>query len=245
MVKAVAISLALLYRQGGMQKMILVSEAWRAIYPGASVGILVMRNVCSLTRHPMLGKCKDELETELRNRFADCSRDDLKALEPIKAYNAYLKPYKKTYPVQLQLESVVFKGQSIPNVATLVEAMFMAELKNLLLTAGHDLDMLKMPVTLDVARGDERYLHLSGQEQVLKAGDMMMSDRQGVISSVVYGPDHRTAITPGTRHVLFAVYGVLGIGKQAIYQHLQDIQTNVLLIAPEAETELLKVYGTD
>jgi hypothetical protein len=27
-----------------------------------------------------------------------------------------------------------------------------------------------------------------------------------------------------------------------VYQHLQDIQANVLLVAPDAEVELLKVY---
>ena len=222
---------------------LVVSEAWKAAYASACVGILAMRNVSNPTRHPMLGKLKDGLETELRNRFAGCSRDDLKVLEPIKAYNAYLKPYKKTYPIQLQLESVVFKGQSILNVAALVEAMFMAELKNLLLTAGHDFDLLKMPIVLDVAKGDESYIRLNGDEQVLKAGDMTMADTEGVISSVVYGPDRRTRITDTTRNVLFAVYGVPGIGKQAMRQHLQDIQMNVLFIAPQADTELLKVYG--
>ncbi|MFN8595962.1 MAG: hypothetical protein U0559_07245 [Anaerolineae bacterium] len=33
----------------------------------------------------------------------------------------------------------------------------MAEIKNLLLTAGHDLDTLQLPVTLDVASGQESY----------------------------------------------------------------------------------------
>ena len=225
--------------------MIRVSEAWKTAYPGACVGILLMRNVSNPAGHPALSKRKDELEMELRNRFAGCRRDDLKALEPIKVYNAYLKPYKKTYPVQLQLESVVFKGQSILNAAALVEAMFMAELKNLLLTAGHDLDILKMPITLDVARGDESYIRLNGNEQIPKAGDMIMTDTEGVISSVVYGPDRRTRITDTTRNVLFAVYGVPGIGEETIRQHLHDMQMNVLLIAPQADTESLKVYGTD
>lgn len=29
-----------------------------------------------------------------------------------------------------------------------------------------------------------------------------------------------------------------------MYQHLQDIQANVHLMAPEAEVEMLEVYGT-
>jgi DNA/RNA-binding domain of Phe-tRNA-synthetase-like protein len=182
------------------------------------------------------------LSTQIVTCFAD--RNAVTALKPIQIYNAYFKRYKKTYHVQLQLESIALEGKSIPRVAALVEAMFMAELKNLLLTAGHDLDTIQMPIRLDVSNGSERYILLNGQEQVLKPGDMMMADTQGVISSVVYGPDRRTRITPDTRRVFFAVYAPPSIGEQAVYQHLQDIRTNVMIVAPGAAVESLKVYGT-
>jgi DNA/RNA-binding domain of Phe-tRNA-synthetase-like protein len=203
-----------------------------------------MRNVVNPEGHAALGKRKEELEGQLRARFSDYDRAALKAIPTIQAYNDYYKRYKKTYHVQLQLESVVFKGKSIPRVAALVEAMFMAELKNLLLTAGHDLEAVQRPVKLDVAEGSERYIRLNGQEQELKPGDMMIADGQGVISCVLYGPDHRTRITPETRQVLFTVYAPPGVGEQAVYDHLQDIQANVLLVAPQADVELLEVYGT-
>jgi len=203
-----------------------------------------MRKVVNPEGHAALDKRKEELEGQLRARFSDYDRAALKALPTLQAYNDYYKRYKKTYHVQLQLESVVFKGKSLPRVAALVEAMFMAELKNLLLTAGHDLGVVQMPVKLDVAEGSERYIRLNGQEQELKPGDMMIADGQGIISCVLYGPDRRTRITPETRQVLFTVYAPPGIGEQAVYDHLQDIQAHVLLVAPEADVELLKVYGT-
>jgi len=203
-----------------------------------------MRDVLNPERHAALDKRKEELENQLRARFSDYDRAALKALPTIQAYNAYYKRYKKTYHVRLQLESVVFKGKPIPRVAALVEVMFVAELKNLLLTAGHDLDAVQMPVKLDVAGGSERYIRLNGQEQELKPGDMMIADAQGVISCVLYGPDRRTRITPETRQVLFTVYAPPGIGEQAVHDHLQDIQANVLLVAPQADVELLEVYGT-
>ncbi len=225
--------------------MFIVSDTWKAAFPGAAAGILAMRHVSNPDSHPALDRKKEELENQLRSRFAGSDRAELAALAPIQAYNAYYKRFKKTYHVQLQLESVALKGKSIPRVATLVEAMFMAELKNLLLTAGHDLEAVHLPVTLDVSRGDERYTLLNGQDQVLKPGDMMMADTQGVISSVLYGPDQRTRITSDTRRVLFAVYVPAGIEERAVYQHLHDIEANVRLVAPEAEVELLQVYGSD
>jgi hypothetical protein len=39
----------------------------------------------------------------------------------------------------------------------------------------------------------------------VEAGDMMMADGQGVISSILYGPDRRTRITADTRQAIFAV----------------------------------------
>ncbi len=224
--------------------MLIVSEAWKRAYPGAAVGVLVVRDVLNPERHAALDKRKEELENQLRARFSDYDRAALKALPTIQAYNAYYKRYKKTYHVQHQLESVAFKGKPIPRVAALVEVMFVAELKNLLLTAGHDLDAVQVPVKLDVAEGSERYIRLNGQEQGLKPGDMMIADAQGVISCVLYGPDRRTRITPETRQVLFTVYAPPGIGEQAVHDHLQDIQANVLLVAPQADVELLEVVGT-
>jgi DNA/RNA-binding domain of Phe-tRNA-synthetase-like protein len=221
--------------------MLIVSERWRAAYPGAAVGVLAMRGAANPEYHPALDARKAELESQLRARFRD--RAELKALDPIGAYTAYYKRFKKTYHVLLQLESVVLKGKPIPRVAALVEAMFVAELKNLLLTAGHDLDVVEEPVRLDVSDGSERYVRLNGQEQVLKAGDMMIADAQGVISSVLYGPDRRTRIVPHTRRVLFTVYAPPGIGEGAVHEHLHDIAANVVLIAPGAEVEVLEVVG--
>jgi DNA/RNA-binding domain of Phe-tRNA-synthetase-like protein len=225
--------------------MFMVSEAWKTAYPGAAVGVLAMRNVINPEHHVALDKRKEELENQLRSRFSDYDRAALKALPTIQAYDAYYKRYKKTYHVRLQLESVIFKGKAIPGVAGLVEAMFMAELKNLLLTAGHDLEALQVPVQIDVAEGSERYIRLSGQEQELKPGDMMIADAQGVMSSVLYGPDRRTRITSKTRQVFFTVYAPPGIGQQAVRDHLHDIQANVLLFAPNANVELLEAYGTE
>jgi hypothetical protein len=38
--------------------MFMVSEAWKTAYPGAAVGVLAMRNVVNLERHPALDKRK-------------------------------------------------------------------------------------------------------------------------------------------------------------------------------------------
>ena len=221
-----------------------VTSAWKSAFPGAHAGVLVMRNVSNPAHHTVLEQQKMELEERLRSQFAGQDRTTIASHPVLQAYNEYYRRFKKTYHVQLQLESIVLKGKSIPSVAALVEAMFMAEMKNMLLTAGHDLDVLQLPLTLDVTTGNESYLLLRGENQIVKAGDMMISDKAGIISNIIYGPDQRTQITADTRNVVFTVYAPSGIGESAVLQHLRDIQDNVMLVAPQAQVELLDVYGT-
>jgi len=94
-------------------------------------------------------------------------------------------------------------------------------------------------VRVDVTRKNDVYVVMNGTERVLGADDMMMVlDGSGVISSVLHGPDQRPGIT-GHTQVLFAVYAPAGVGENSVRDHLEDIRANVLLVAPDAETELL------
>ena len=220
-----------------------VTENWKLAFPGAHAGVLVMRGVVNPASHADLERHKEMLVEDLRARLGSLDRSRLEAIPTLQVYDAYYKRFKKTYHVQLQLVSIVFKGKSIPSVAGLVEAMFMAEVKNMLLTAGHDFEVLQLPVRLDVTKGDEIYTLMRGQPQQVKAGDMMISDGKGILSNIIYGPDQRSQIQPGTHSVLYTTYAPPGIGEPAVTEHLQDIERYVRLFAPAARTELLQVFG--
>jgi DNA/RNA-binding domain of Phe-tRNA-synthetase-like protein len=221
--------------------MIETDQAFHTIYPGACCGFLVLRGVDNPTGHPALEQRKLDLQEEMRARYADeaALRDDL----VLQAYAAYYKRFKKTYHVALQLESIARKGKSIPSVAGLVECMFMAELQNRLLTAGHDLDLLDLPLTVGVTQGGEQYTLLRGTVQECKAGDLFMRDRQGILSAIIYGPDSRSAINPQTKNVLFAVYAPPGIGIDRVQEHLQTILSDVRIITPEVQVTLAQVVA--
>jgi DNA/RNA-binding domain of Phe-tRNA-synthetase-like protein len=226
-----------------MKLMFEVTEAWRSAFPAAHAGVLVMKNVVNPASHAGLEKRKEALMDEIRLRYGRLDRSQLEKLPCLQVYEAYYKRFKKTYHIQLQLESIAFKGKSIPSVAALVEAMFMAEIENMLLTAGHDLDTLQLPIRLDVTKGNEVYTLMRGQPQQVKPGDMMISDGKGIMSNIIYGPDQRTQIQPGTRNVIYTTYAPAGICEQAVKEHLQDIQEYVRLFAPDAQTDMLQVFG--
>jgi DNA/RNA-binding domain of Phe-tRNA-synthetase-like protein len=221
--------------------MIRVSENFRSAFPRARPGFLAMTGVTNPPTHPQLEARKSEVEQELRRRYGSFDRAQLKQLPAIQAYDAHYCKFDKSYHVLAQVESVAVKGKPIPSVAALVEAMFMAELGNMLLTAGHDLFSLEEPLTLGVAAGGETYLGIRGRQEICQSGDMTIADKEGIVSSVLFGPDARTRITPLTTSVLFAVYVPEGLSEEVVGAHLRDIETYVRLVSPEAKTRALEV----
>jgi len=223
--------------------MLCVSREWKDAYPGAQFGILAMNGVANPSRHNGLDRIKEELQTDLRALFKD--KSDTRSLEPIKEYQAYYKKFGNTYHVLQQLESVLFKGKPIASVSALVECMFIEELRNMLLTAGHDLAAIEIPLTLDISKEGDHYTRINGKDQTAKLGDMILRDSVGIISTVIYGPDLRTRLTSSTTRALFTVYSMPGIGKQNVKQHLEGIARNVKIVAPEAYVELLEVHTAE
>ena len=212
--------------------MLVLTENWRHQYEGASMGVLIVENAQCAELSELLEVQRRQVEEDLRVAFA--SKEELDASAVLEAYGQYYKRFKKTYHVRQQLESVIFKGKSIPSVTPLVEAMFMAELKNGLLTAGHDLGQVQGTLTLDTANGEETYVLINGKEQMLKVQDMFLRDDVGVLSSVIYGPDQRTRIVSETKNAVFTVYAPEGVSRKTVEQHLEDIYSYVRLAAPQA-----------
>lgn len=215
--------------------LLVVDPAWRAAHPGAAVGVLAMRNVHNPASHDALNDLATALEDEVRARFGEMERSDLRNTPPLPAYAAYYKRWGQRYHVGMQFESVAQKGKPLPRVAALVEAMFIAELRNLLLTGGHDLDELELPLRIDAGDG-EAFLSPSSAEMTVKQDDMFIADAQDrVLSAIVTGPSNVARISPKTTAIIVYVYAPPGVDLARIEAHLDEIRRNVRLIAPDAE----------
>lgn len=216
--------------------MLQISKELKEAYPGGWIGGISFKNVkVDEAGVISLKKVKEELVDSLRYKYKNYSRIALIQTEPINSYVTYYKQFKKTYHVLLQLESIILKGKSIPESNPMVMIMFMAELKNLILTAAHDLDRIALPVGVELSKGEERYQLLNNMEKKLPEGDMFMEDREGIISSIIYGPDNRTQISEKTNKVLYTIYAPPGIEESLINEHLNDINHYIQIAAPQAE----------
>jgi DNA/RNA-binding domain of Phe-tRNA-synthetase-like protein len=212
-----------------------VDSKWREAHPGACVGLIAMRGVANPASNDNLNDLAAALESDMRSRLGTADRESIRATPPLPAYAAYYKRWGQRYHVAMQLESVAQKGKALPRVAALVEAMFIAELRNLLLTAGHDLDALELPVHLTVGTG-ESFTAANGQETTVKSGDMVIVDARGrVLSAIITGPSDFARIGPETTAALFYTYAPPGVDSTLVDTHLIEIERNVRLISPEAE----------
>jgi len=223
-----------------------VTDRWRRACPDAMVAALIIRNAPNVAVNEQLQQRKLVVESQARARFSNVEK--IKADPTIQAYISYYRRFQKTYHLVQQLRTLVEKQRPLPTISGLLDAMFMAEMSNLLLTAGHDLATVVPPVTLDAASGEEVYLKLNQEMQQAKAGDMAVSDALGILSSIIHGPDFRSRLTDATTDALYIVYAPSGITRESLLGHARDITANIRLFAPSAAVEpvwLLTAHGID
>jgi DNA/RNA-binding domain of Phe-tRNA-synthetase-like protein len=208
---------------------------------GMALGVLALGKIGGADNNG-LKRVKEALEGAMREKYSQMTRAELKALHPMDVYISYYKKFGYTYHVLPQMESIL-RGKDIPNVLPPVAAMFMAELKNMLLTAGHDLDKIVLPLRLRRSTGNEIMPALSGRDVVTVQGDYMITDREGVISAILRGCDARTAITETTKNVIYTVYAPAGIDNECVRNHLDDIEAYVRTFSKAPELMLKEFYS--
>jgi DNA/RNA-binding domain of Phe-tRNA-synthetase-like protein len=221
--------------------MFTIDENIVTAFPGTKMGLLLINGVsCSHSY--------EESETaadlsQLHQKYAHLSRKELKAFYPIQNYVSYYKSFGYSYPVLAQLESVLKGKKTLYTESALLQAMFLSELDGMLLTGGHDLAKLQLPLHLKAATGTEVYQSISGKEVTTINGDMMLCDSSGILSSILRGPDYKSRITASTTEVLFSIYAPPTIDSNDLEINLQKLEKRIKTFSPSSKTVLLQVFS--
>ncbi len=200
---------------------ITLTHRLKETYPDSIFGSLIIKNVPNRKKDKTLEGQKRNLERKIREEYVEVDKDDM-----LQYYNTYFKMGKKTYPIEFQINTIK-NGRKFPQVSVLVDSMFVAELKNKILTSGHDLDEIQGELTFDVSQGGEQYVKLNDQDQTLKKNDVILKDKRGILASILYGPARRTAITLKTTNALYFAWCPLLIDEELIRSHLNIILQNL------------------
>lgn len=221
--------------------MLTIDKSISTTYPGTKIGILVMKGIS------YSGSYDESEKTQILNklglRYGHLQRKDLKELYPIAVYVAYYKRFGYNYHLLAQLESVLKGKKALPAESGLLQAMFLAELDSMLLTAGHDAARLQLPLQLKTATGTEAYESISGKVVTAVSGDMMLCDGRGTISSILRGPDYKSRITSSITEVLFSIYAPPGIDADSIETNLKKLEKSIRAFSPSSKTELLQIFS--
>jgi DNA/RNA-binding domain of Phe-tRNA-synthetase-like protein len=224
---------------------ITATKEWAAAHTGATIGLLEVSGVENVHPSPVLNEYKREAEAHLREKYRDFKRADFLALPVMAAYDQYYKRFNKTYHVQLQLESIVLKGKSLPSVSPAVDSYFTAEVQTLVLTAGHDVVKLQEPITIDVSREGDVMRQTSGEPRAIRAGDMVMKQHGDICCSIIYGQEPDSLISAGTQHVLYVAYAPVGVPTASIEDQFERIESNIHMFSPRAIVEQKRLISAD
>jgi DNA/RNA-binding domain of Phe-tRNA-synthetase-like protein len=219
------------------------TDEWQTTHTGAIIGILEISGVDNTHMSPQLDERKRETEARLRENYKGFTRQDFLSLPVMSAYDEYYKKFNKTYHVQLQVESIVLKGKSLPDVSPLVDSNFLAEVETLILTAGHDVAKLRGSISMDVSQEGDQITQMNGAAKVIRAGDMIMKDTNGICCSIIYGQDNRSPISSETSHVLYVAYAPAGVPAKAVDSQLGRIEENIRLFSPNAIVERHQLFS--
>ncbi|HHN8247241.1 TPA: phenylalanine--tRNA ligase beta subunit-related protein [Clostridioides difficile] len=222
--------------------MLEISHKVKEIYPNIKFGVMVINITHSKLNKENFLVLKNSTIKNIIEQHPEYNRKEKIKTEPVSSYIKYYKKFKKTYPVLLQLESILLKSKGIPDVGVTIESMFLAELKNLLLTAGHDLDKMELPLKIELANGSEHFYGIGGKEHILTKDDLFLSDNIGILSSILNGPDNRTAITKDTKNIMYFVYGPDKISEKQIQDHLNDIKHYISSAFPDLKVNSIDIF---
>lgn len=213
--------------------MLKIDKEVKEQYPGTKFGIMIIKE-CVEQSNAAMETARKNLETSIQEQFSGKDKSQMRAIAPFSDYHTYYKRFRKTYHVLQQCESIASGKKQVPTGITLVQPMFMAEIKNQLLTAGYDCSALQPQFHVQLADGKTEFKGMGMTARTPPKADIVFACGKTILGSIICGPDHEHRIQKNTKDVLFAIYGVPGITALQMEAHFEDIRKYVHLITPDA-----------
>ena len=200
---------------------------------GVPFGVLeVIYPAKALWREDAFRAMTEEHLQALKEHFTDYDR---KAVFGENVYFRFFKKFKKTYPVLMQLESILLKGRPFPDANPITAIPFLVELETQHLLGTHDVEQVQGGVRLFAGTEKAPFPGMRGEEVHTYPGDFCARDDGGIIFSMIAGADDRTCVRESSTHVFYPVFGVAGQPASEITAVLDQLERDVKTLAPDAE----------
>lgn len=194
-------------------------------YPSASVGFAVIEGI-------KVTKFNPELEQE-RQKFAKnligLTTEELGQSSKLLSYRKMYKEMgidwhsKRPSPEALLRRIVTGKGFYNP-INTIVDAYNLIVMKNKISCGAFDLDQMKLPAVLDIAKGGEKALFIGDKEPtIIQTGEVCYFDQMGAYNiDYNYRDAIRSLSTEKTTNIWINTEGVYNITPEQVQKTLED-----------------------
>jgi hypothetical protein len=182
-----------------------------------------------------LGALEEALSISLEAGYYDSDRPSatrcMNAFESFFTQNGFCSP--------LAAQFMAFRKKGLPAANPLVRALLISEIRTGILMGVQDSAAMKGPLICDVAREGETFPGMRAEVRCQK-GEIVLRDSDGIIATLLQGPDRRTRITKSTRDVVFFIFSVPGISIGDINGGIETVQS---LLKPACNSVTAHIYG--
>jgi DNA/RNA-binding domain of Phe-tRNA-synthetase-like protein len=135
-----------------------------------------------------------------------------------------VKPRQYRCAVEALLRHVTKKG-SVPHINKLVDLCNYVSMKHVLPVAAYDLDHISGTVVVQLAKGDEPFLPLYGQEvEYPNPGEVVfVHDESALARRWTWRQSDRAKSTPQTRNALLTIEGVNDITAATVQAAMEEL----------------------
>ncbi len=199
---------------------LVIEEAVRKRYPDLLVPYANVRDITVQSYSRELLSLKAQILAMVRSQY------DLLTLKDHPVFRAYRDFFwgigidaTKIRPAGEALIRRVLRGGEIPSINTLVDAYNLASMETGIALAAFDTDQTRGLMVLRFSEKGEEFLGIGMDSPiVLKGGEVVVSDQDGVLAIYPYRDAERSKIQLTTRSAIILACGVPGIGLDSLRQ---------------------------
>lgn len=197
-----------------------ISPELKEMY-GIRVEVLSLSNLEVGPASPEFAAFREEAFRKIRGKYTLAS---LKNHPVVRAYRDFywrigIDP-TKLRPASEALVRRILAGRALPEISNLVDAYNLASALTLIPMGAYDANRVRGKLRIRTSQG-EGFVGIGGKE-ILTRGEIVLSDKEKVLSIYPYRDADVTKITAATKNAIVVLCGVKGVSKAYLRQSAQE-----------------------
>lgn len=210
------------------------SEPVRALPWDFSVGVVIVRGIDS-------GALQSALAEQTQSFFSENGTSRESVIVRIQLFESFFAQNGLHCPLGEQFEAIGRKG-SIGG-SPLVQALLLSEMTTGLLMGAQDAAAIMQSLLCDIAGENESFRGMRGDIQCRK-GEIVLRDTEGIIATLLQGPDYRTRLRKDTKDVAFFIFSVPGIDGHHVQEAVDFLRGIFKTAAFEISSEVYSSHAS-